>query len=153
METLERIMSDLSHIPKGATMNIEDRPTPETDALPKHYQYRSLCSGLIYADSYAAGNSEAIKYVQIKDARRFEQQRDALREALECVLGPRDDENIGWRRHSGDPNKFTCEFCLESHEDSVAISHKADCPVTTARAVLEATKPLGPVPRTGNQAV
>jgi len=63
-----------------------------------------------------------------------------LREALTHMLGPIDDEKVGWRGHNPPTNDhFGCEFCAKSHLDCTLIEHQDDCPVTIARATLEAT--------------
>ena len=64
-----------------------------------------------------------------------------LREALAHMLGPIDDEKIGWRgRNPPSNDHFGCEFCAKSHLDCTLIEHQDDCPVTIARAILEKTK-------------
>lgn len=55
---------------------------------------------------------------------------------LQYLLGPKDDENIGWRRHTGHATLMTCEFCGKHHEDTTLIEHMSDCPVTVTRALI-----------------
>jgi len=88
---------------------------------------KMLCDAVLTMDRELAAEQEKCKM---------------LREALAHMLGPIDDEKVGWRGRNPPTNDhFGCEFCAKSHLDCTLIEHQDDCPVTIARATLEATKP------------
>ncbi len=82
------------------------------------------------------------RYQQLERELSAEQEKvKQLREAFSYMLGPIDDEKIGWRgRNPPSNDHFSCEFCAKSHLDCTLIEHQDDCPVTIARAILEKTK-------------
>lgn len=111
--------------------------TPRTDALDeKHgeaitpFDVNKLCVDVL-------NSHEEIELELIAEQEKVRE----LREALSYMLGPIDDEKIGWRgRNPPSNDHFGCEFCAKSHLDCTLIEHQDDCPVTIARAILEKTK-------------
>lgn len=64
-----------------------------------------------------------------------------LVEALEALLGPEDDPNIGWRGTAQtSSDHFRCEHCGVEDLDSVKLPHKDDCLLVKARAALSRAK-------------
>lgn len=66
---------------------------------------------------------------------------DALVEALEALMGPEDDEHLGWRGTAAASDQhFQCEFCHQESIDSMKTRHKDDCPILIARRALQLAK-------------
>ena len=58
-------------------------------------------------------------------------------QALQDLLGPENDPNIGWRGHAKTSNDhFRCEHCGAEDLDCVKMKHKDSCLVVKARIAL-----------------
>jgi hypothetical protein len=95
-----------------------------------------------YADSLQEDIDSLVAQLRAADQRAAElaAQNATLRAALLRLLGPRDDERIGWRSTlATNSDVFCCEFCGAEHADANRIDHKAYCSVVLTRTAIATT--------------
>jgi hypothetical protein len=138
---------------RGASVRIRDAiaalTSPPAGEVEKGREISALHAGVLLALGTILELPEG---VPLKDAtyvdavislrhraERAESERDALREALEGIVGDPDDPNIGWLGSNASARHlYKCEHCRVEHDDCGQMPHTEQCPVPAAiRALTE----------------